>query len=326
MTEAIEAKEQGIIQRIRASGLPSAREVLLIDELLEIRKERRKLVSRLQDETLVLREMVEKWERRSAEADRLANIRENELARKLDEIAIRRNEDMEKARREMRDENERIITRANLERHEELSALRSDYESKLAKMAKQIEELESNQKSSDLSNAKLIANKLLKKISGELEEKFEKKTKEYRDSLLQVAEREKVLEEMLNAKNEEVDRLRSKVKLLLESLNSSQSRMETAFVREKDLEKKMAVLLKENEDLRETCDQRTQELDTLTTSHEQSLKSVDEKVRKMLENKDREIGVLKTQVVALRREKGELERIFAELNNDLKSVRRSTTS
>eukprot|EP01033_Poteriospumella_lacustris_P005833 gene5833-4187_t len=270
--------------------------------------------------------MVDKWERRSAEAERLANNRENELARKLDDIAIRRNEDVEKARREMREENERIIARASLERHEELSGLRSDYESKLAKMAKQIEELESNQKSSDLSNAKLIANKLLKKISGELEEKFEKKTKEYRDSLLQVAEREKVLEEMLKAKNEEVDRLRSKEKLLLESLNSSQSRMETAFVREKDLEKKMAVLLKENENLRVTCDQRAQELDTLTTSHEQALQSVDEKVRKMLENKDREIGVLKTQVVALRREKGDLERIFAELNNDLKSVRRSTTS
>jgi len=52
--EAIEALEQDLIQHIRTAGLQKRREICLVDEVLELRKEKRKLLTSLQSQIATL--------------------------------------------------------------------------------------------------------------------------------------------------------------------------------------------------------------------------------------------------------------------------------
>jgi hypothetical protein len=48
--EGIEAREQDLIQHIRTAGLQKRREICLVDEVLELRKERRKFLTSMQSQ------------------------------------------------------------------------------------------------------------------------------------------------------------------------------------------------------------------------------------------------------------------------------------
>lgn len=52
--ESLEAREQDLIQHIRTAGLQKRREIALVDEVLELRKEKRKLLTSLMDQIVTL--------------------------------------------------------------------------------------------------------------------------------------------------------------------------------------------------------------------------------------------------------------------------------
>jgi chromosome segregation ATPase len=250
-TNAIESREQNLIQRIRTSGLVQSREVLLVDEVLEIRKERRQLFTKMNGEISMLQEMSQRWEQKALSLEQRIDQLQREFLRREEDRKIKNREEIENAKQEMLQhrEKEASLAQAEFSRREEIMKIR--YENQLQELAAKIEQVTIEQKSHDLTQAKVIANKLVKKISSELEEKFLRKVREYKESLVQVAEREKQLEEQLTEKEKSIVELTQKEKLMMDTLNSLQSRLEAVYLQEKEQERRKMQLIHENDSLRE---------------------------------------------------------------------------
>lgn len=321
MIEEIETKEQNLIQRVRTSGLSQAREITIVDEILDIRKERRRFFSKLNKEIGQLQNMVQKWTQQATELQKTCDEQRIEFERREKSISSQAEESIHKLKQDINAQHQQELVATKNENIQALEIVRQEYEDKISSLQSRLEICVSEHKNNDLSQAKVIANKLVKRISTELEEKFERKANEWKESLLQMEAREKELERALSAKHKELDNMKVQERSLIETLNSLQSKLETSFKREKDLEKRHTLLVIEVESMRAIKQSQSTELEEIKRSHELALQSVDEKVRRMLDSKDREIASLNTQVSSLLREKAELEGVFSDLNNELQNVR-----
>lgn len=89
-------------------------------------------------------------------------------------------------------------------------------------------------------------------------------------------------------------------------------------MREKELEKRCLLQAQELDAVRSELQLRSDSLQQERVTHEAALKEVDDKVRRVLEARDGEIRQLREEVQTLRKEKYALEKVFKDLNRDLR--------
>lgn len=89
-------------------------------------------------------------------------------------------------------------------------------------------------------------------------------------------------------------------------------------MREKELEKRCLLQAQELDAVRSELQLRSDSLQHERVMHEAALKEVDDKVRRVLEARDGEIRQLREEVQTLRKDKYALEKVFKDLDRDLR--------
>lgn len=141
MSEAIEAKEQNLVQRIRTSGLPQSRELLLVDEVLEVRKLRRQLFRGQQDIIEQLQSATKSFEETILKLESNGNAYQLEMKGQLQEMERIKNEEIAEVKKKLTSQLA-SETQQLLDAHrKELKATKRQYESRLLEVAGRLEEV-----------------------------------------------------------------------------------------------------------------------------------------------------------------------------------------
>ena len=162
---AIEDMEQQLIQHLRTSGLRKPRETSLIEEIMVIRRERRKLFASIKENIATLQTAVADTTKKS-DSISLTRIHELEIQlatnqRQVDDLKRKHAMDM----RELRDRNSARL-------HSDVEELSRKYEYQLRTLEAKIDELSSAKASKERADAEARA-------AGVLEEHLSKLEKHY---------------------------------------------------------------------------------------------------------------------------------------------------
>lgn len=194
--ERIEQLEQTLIQHIRTSAILQTRELLLIDEVLSIRRERRKCFTNALNQN-------EKFKTENEELkQQLSSIQQN-TSKELERILQNHNQERQRHQEEFQTlkqefELEKRMNRENIKMIESTltDKLKRSYESKLNIIENKLQEVLTEKQANDIAQARLIADNLVKKVSTELENNYNRKLSEYKQSLVTIANREKDLQDV----------------------------------------------------------------------------------------------------------------------------------
>jgi hypothetical protein len=173
--EEIEEKEQLLIQHIRTAGLRQNKELTIIEEILTIRKERRKFVTQtneklqfLEKENVLLQN----------ELSKIHDKHENLITKLLDNHQL----EMKRFEKDFQLLEEKYIqdkqsSEQNQHQHDEelLNKYKKHYEMKLMKIEKKLQTLVIEKETNDLEHAQKIAEDMVKKVKQEVEEKYEQR-------------------------------------------------------------------------------------------------------------------------------------------------------
>ena len=164
----IEDMEQQLIQHLRTSGLRKPRETSLIDEIMLIRRERRKVCASLKGETLSFQEALANANKES-EKNNLARVSELEMQLTTQQHQL---DDFKREHlRQVRELKDRYSARL----HGDIEELSRKYESKLRMLEGKIDELSSARSSKEKSDQEArVANHLEDHLST-LEKKYSSK-------------------------------------------------------------------------------------------------------------------------------------------------------
>jgi hypothetical protein len=176
--EKIEELEQLLLQHMRTAGLRNNKENILIEEMLDIRKERRKLFAKILEKNKAL----EKENASLKEEIRLSNEKQGNFIQCLkDQYALdlnKREKEWNSLENALNKEIELIRENQRLTDDNKIEQIRKSYEVKLAQLETKLADIVKEKQLNDLTKAKLIAEDLLKKITNDLETKYHKKVNE----------------------------------------------------------------------------------------------------------------------------------------------------
>lgn len=177
--ESIEDKEQALIQHLRTAGLRQPKEIALVDEVLEIRKERRRLYAGLQERVGAL-------EAAKADLTQQVDSQRIRMVEDLDSLKTRyeselgkRDEAFRMLERSLREEKDLQSENVRLTEKKALDKLKHGYEAKLALLEGKLQEILAEKQSGELKQARALANSIAQKVTGEIEERYHKKLSEY---------------------------------------------------------------------------------------------------------------------------------------------------
>ena len=173
--EKVECMEQAIIQHIRTAGMVNkSKETSLVDEFLDLRRERRKFCAATLNELENLK-------------SRNHNL-EDELKLAVNAITICKEEYKKLSRQHessIKESNESIISKyQELFRQQELStkqsiiAMQQEYEAKIKLLETKVNEVFEEKNRSDKRDATEMANNLVRKAAADIEFKYVSKIKE----------------------------------------------------------------------------------------------------------------------------------------------------
>lgn len=179
----VENLEQGIIQHVKTSGIRKPREMQLIDEIMDLRRERRKIFA-----TLV--QQLRLTDARNSElSSELATLKERQsgeatgLQSQLTALLTQRQADQdryeEKLQRELaaQEEKHKFMEKVNVDK------VKRKCEEKMKLLEAKVDEVFVMKANSDQKEAKAIATELLTKAKAELEKRCSDKINEYVDRL-----------------------------------------------------------------------------------------------------------------------------------------------
>lgn len=173
--ENLEEREQILIQHLRTAGLRQAKEASLVEEVFDLRKERRRYFSQLQEEMGRLDQVNKDL---CLELDQVKQHLMTDLTtlqkKHEREVAIR-DEQLRLLEQSMKAEKEAQVENVKLTEKKSLDRLKASYESKLSLLEEKLKEIIEEKQQNDLKHAKMIANDLVKKVTIEIEEKYQKK-------------------------------------------------------------------------------------------------------------------------------------------------------
>ena len=167
----IEGLEQNVIQHIRTSGIRKPRETSLIDELLDIRKERRKLFSSLSSQVKTLESINQQV---TEDLTKLKEKQANEasgLQSQLSTLLSQKNQEHESFDQKLRTELEAQEEKLKFMERLNIDKVKKKCEERIKLVEAKVLEVMEAKKNADLKDAKTIALDLVGKAKAEMEKK-----------------------------------------------------------------------------------------------------------------------------------------------------------
>lgn len=184
--EEIEQREAKIMQHVRTAGIMKSKELQLLQELSELRKDRRREFARMIEEIDLLKDDVNAYRNEVSARD----LKILEAQTRLDAVQ----KQSEKAQIEVRDR----VSRAA---KEQLSLLQQRYEAKLRALDAKLQEIATAQKKKLSDDLNAQVDRLRTAAESEAENRSKAELFKLQQSLVAAAEREKALKDLNDAKD-----------------------------------------------------------------------------------------------------------------------------
>jgi hypothetical protein len=188
--EKIEELEQLLLQHMRTAGLRNNKENMLIEEMLDLRKERRKMITSLVEKNNAVQqennELREQSRQLTDKSQALINLLKEQHKTELQ----RRDEEFKTLESALRTEIQLLHDNSKLNEEKTVEVVKNSYEAKFFKLETKLKQLLKEKEINDLSKAKMIAENLLKKVTSEIEEKYKKRLAECKEAVKNIADRE----------------------------------------------------------------------------------------------------------------------------------------
>eukprot|EP01039_Chlorochromonas_danica_P008883 gene8883-9798_t len=253
--ENLEEREQILIQHLRTAGLRQAKEASLVEEVFDLRKERRRYFSQLQEE---MRRLDQVNKDLNLELDQvkqhlMADL--TALQKKHEREVTIRDEQLRLLEQSMKAEKEAQVENVKLTEKKSYDRLKASYESKLS----------------------LLEEKYKASVAAVVEREAS-----ITQSVLQHQQRQRILEDEIVKLQEELSHWKNEVKVSSVQEREIKAENYTLLTEIAQQKKELEVLIAKGHEDKIT---HQNEIDKLRRDHEQTLQEIDEKIRKMLESK-----------------------------------------
>jgi hypothetical protein len=298
----LEEREQQLIQQVRTSGLRKQRESELVENVMELRKKRRQVHSILAGQVEALK--------RENEALRSSNCGvESKLKQEL-EAAHSRVAELKRLYHEEAVVNlERYKTQLASDAKSQIDRSKAEFKERLIALQAQMTEV-GTASTQAVASQQAMAAKSIQEIHAAYASKIQK----YKSLLRNMMEREPELEnagKRLKANNAA---LLARCEMAEQSLLSAQQTLEQSAERQKQDKQ---LFDQEKSSFSMESQQAKQELDTLREQHAAQLSDIDDKVRRLVREKDEIITQLRQRVSAAEEKARESEKMILEINSSL---------
>ena len=223
------------------------------------------------------------------------------------------------------EEVQEIQSKAELQKNFEIRGLTEKYESQLRTLEATVSEVVSQDKSSKEGEIQKAAKNLLESKKEEMEQEFRENVFKYKEALRKVTEREKDLLKNKETLEEDVNKLLREKKKHLQKMteiekhmNTMKSKIKMEADRSLEFEEKCVRLegVIEKNRLQHQREMALREQEN-QTHHQNTLDSIDEKVRKALALKDEKINALVRQLTESERKRQETEDMIRGMQEEL---------
>jgi hypothetical protein len=331
--EVLEALEQQLIQHLRTTGVRKQREVELINEVMNIRRERRKsfagvrsLVRRLEEDNREIRDR----------CTTLARERESEMiSRKaLMAHAVHKNEaELSAISRQHEAELAALKEKFTQVNKLQLVKISKVYEEKLRAVDDKLQQLDAARQVHDQRTAQAIAAEMTDRAVTEVTTQHQAKLQKYKEALRSVAEKERdalqalqqcqsrlqdaeqdkrIIGDKLRKTEEYLGRFHEKEKFLKATIDDLKGSLETA----------QAQLVAVKTSSASQQNQFDEAIAIAKDHHTAELEEVDAKVRKALQSRDEKIKILQEKLSRAEQAQAQAEQILAEINDGIGTTKR----
>lgn len=327
--EDIECKEQSILQHIRTSGLKKVRENTLTEEMMELRRCRRRVfrdvitrVCSLED--LLKNQGKEFVEKMNTEVDSRLSVLEREIEFK--------NKELVKLREKYIAEIDAVKQNHALATKEKVLEIRSHYEAKMQLLEAKFSDLSKYRKESQESH---IPREIAVKQMEDMQAGFDKKAERYHSALSAMTQREeeyqtamrklvssnKELEQEIQAVRETFSSRERNAKELISKLKEElRLRDEKVSDLERCIQDYGRVRAHWQSQVEKLKVESESSVKTMQEKHRLELETVDEKVRKALQTKDDLCRTLKQELKEARQRIVEMESALKHLSQDISGI------
>lgn len=323
----VERLEDVLLQHIRTSGMKKSRETSLIDEVLELRRVRRRALSQIAADIDKLQLDNDEIIRQSKGIARSAVIHEKE-------IEIKVHNEVKRIEQEYREKFSEFAARRDGSIKEFIAKIKQKYENQLVLLENKLADITSEYQNA-LGDAAIEARKReMMDLQNKLEQQSHKLLR-YKEAVVHLSEKERELDAIVVKQRDEIGQLKEEILFStkrVEDLESSvkhltekgvqyqRTMLEKMEVQGRDYSDKIALLeskigscLIENETLRA----QKKEAEEL---HASEMQIVDAKIRKALSLKEASISDLERKLKLSERKVMDAEHLIEDLNAGISAV------
>mmetsp|Transcript_54561 Transcript_54561/g.95381 ORF Transcript_54561/g.95381 Transcript_54561/m.95381 type:complete len:349 (-) Transcript_54561:71-1117(-) len=328
----IENLEQGIIQHVKTSGIRKPRELQLIDEIMDLRRERRKLFSTLVQQLRVTEGLNAELGSQLTVVKEKYTTETSSLQSQLSALLAQKQGEQERFEEklcrelEIQEEKSKFMEKINIDK------VKKRCEEHINVLEAKLNEVISMKAKSDQKEARTIATELLSKAKAELEKRASDKITEYKKSIIAISAREKELEGSVARYKQLVSTYEEETSILKRKVATFDAENAARKMRERDLElsnrslqEKVVFLSQLEQKLTETRTAHELEKESLLAQqkeeHSKHLAQVDERIRKVLAAKDAELQTLKETLKSRERKLKASEDAMAQINREIVSIK-----
>jgi len=292
----LEEREQGLIQSLRTSGLRKATETSMIDTLLDVRKERRRILS---DLMLVC----DRQRTQNADLDQqIEDMKANQKQREKGMRATIESSDLKAAH----------------DAQVEVLALKKAHERKLKELSMKLTQVTSSRSVQDEASIAIAAEKITQAELAKQRELYEAKMLRYKQALRDIIEREKQMEAMVTTQKRSISTAESTMAHLRQQVQSqaggNKELMQTLTGVQNSLDA-CEMQLRDERILSNSLRIESRRKDNFlhenardsAARHAQEMAAVDDKVRQALQHKDDKIAQLERANQDLQQQQNELK-------------------
>jgi hypothetical protein len=292
----LEGAEQAVIQHLRTSGLRKASETSLVDEIMNIRRERRRIFSDLLSVCESLRNQCRHLE------VQLAGSREDQVTLKKTAAA----------------HVEEIKETAARDLNSATAALKKTYESRLREVGERLEIVASSRNEHEERQLRQTAAELTRTELAKQQEAFDAKLLKYKQALREIVERETQTQAMVSRQTGLYQEAAAQVRSLQQAMEAEQDSKRQALEHTSHMRTQLEICQQQLEEekmrsqsllveLKRRGDRAAAEERSLADKHATELASIDEKVRTVLSKKDEAIHRLEKLNRQLLREQSAMQ-------------------
>lgn len=176
---SLENADQLLLQHLRTAGLKSTKEGTLIEEVLESRKLRRKVINSYENKVKQLNSQLKSQEEKVHEVQETLQRRDEELRSLTTTLTSTHDYQLKNLESLLRKEMSETVDSIKKSSRKEMEKVRIKYEEQLQQVDLKLQELMEEKKSNDFVQAKEMANNIAQRIAQEYEAKYQKKVAEY---------------------------------------------------------------------------------------------------------------------------------------------------